>query len=196
MWPIAAANNDLSGWFLKILWSNFSVKMFWWKCSGVTQYHQQIMACLVWLVSENLAAPRQQRHPFTHSCYLKPCQDPKAKGQSYKTGHAHIKYLILDTQWQIWGNTSLRYTHYTCMQYKPKKIFVNNVFLFNAHVQYKLQKFLAKPVFFAGLVFWFTAHVQYKHQKIYFAIIVPASTRCSIDKWRRHGLTRKASANF
>ena len=72
----------------------------------------------------------------------------KAKGQSYKTGHAHIKYLILDTQWQIWGNTSLRYTHYTCMQYKPKKIFVNNVFLFNTHVQYKLQKFLAKPVFF------------------------------------------------
>ena len=120
----------------------------------------------------------------------------KAKGQSYKTGHAHIKYLILDTQWQIWGNTSLRYTHYTCMQYKPKKIFVNNVFLFNTHVQYKLQKFLAKPVFFAGLVFWFTAHVQYKDQKIYFAIIVPASSCCSIDIWRRHGLTRKASANF
>ena len=64
------------------------------------------------------------------------------------------------------------------MQYKPKKIFANNVFLFNTHVQYKLQKFLAKPVFFAGLVFWFTAHVQYKDQKIYFAIILPASIRC------------------
>ena len=139
--------------------------MFWWKCSGVT--HQQIMACLVWLVSENLAAPRQQRHPFTHSCYLKPCQDPKAKGQSYKTGHAHITYLIFDKQWQIWG------IHMHAVQTK-ENLCKQCVFLFYAHVQYKLQKFLAKPVFFAGLVFWFTAHVQYKY-------ILPLSSQLPLD---------------
>ena len=148
--------------------------MFWWKCSGVTQYHQQIMACLVWLVSENLAAPRQQRHPFTHSCYLKPCQDPKAKGQSYKTGHAHITYLT-----HIWhAVTNMRYTH-ACSTNQRKSLQTMCFFILRPRAV-QTPEIFSKTRFFCrfGVLIYRPRHVQYKHQKIYFAIIVPASIRC------------------
>ena len=132
------------------------------------------MACLVWLVSENLAAPRQQRHPFTHPCYLKPCQDPKAKGQSYKTGHAHITYLIFDKQWQIWG------IHMHAVQTK-ENLCKQCVFLFYAHVQYKLQKFLAKPVFFCrfGVLIYRPRMCSTNTRKY----ILPLSSQLPLDIW-------------